>query len=115
MNLEKTDAEIIGWIIIMLLKTWNEAWKARNKKFKEENRYIAQAAKMQRIVNINIIYHCREYLPDELNSQLNSSIEEHLSQSNVLIDEWLRMFKSIMYQEVIKRNNKVWREAEKHF
>jgi hypothetical protein len=27
MNLEKPDAEIIGWIIIMLWKTWNEAGK----------------------------------------------------------------------------------------
>jgi hypothetical protein len=114
MNLEKQDAEIIGWSI-MLWKTWNKSWKARIKKFKEENRYIAQAANMQRSININIIHHCREYLPDELNSQLKSSIEEHLSQSNVLIDEWLHMFKSIMNQEVIKRNNKVWREAEKHF
>jgi hypothetical protein len=70
---------------------------------------------MQRIVDINIIYYFREYLPDAPNNQLKNSIEEHLSQSNVLIDEWLYMFKSIIYQEVIKRNNKAWREAEKHF
>jgi hypothetical protein len=86
MNVEKLDSEIIGWIIIMLWKTWNEAWKARNKKFKK-NQYIAQAANMQRIEDIDIIYHCREYLPDHLNSQLKSIIKEHLSQSNVLIDE----------------------------
>jgi hypothetical protein len=107
MNLEKPDAEIIGWIIVMLWKTWNETWKVRNKKFKEENRYIPQAANMQRIVNLNIIYHCQEYLPDELNNQLKTSIKENLSQCNVSTDEWLHMFKSIMYQQVIKRNNKV--------
>jgi hypothetical protein len=37
LNLEKPDAKIIGWIIIMLWKTWNEAWKTRNKRFKEDN------------------------------------------------------------------------------
>jgi hypothetical protein len=37
MNLEKPDAKIIGWIIIMSWKTWNEELKARNKKFKEED------------------------------------------------------------------------------
>jgi hypothetical protein len=115
LNLGKPDAEIIAWIIIMSWKTWNEEWKARNKKFKEKNRYIAEAANMQRIIDINIIYHCREYLPDELNSQLKFSVEESLSQNNVFFDEWLIIFKSIMYQEVIKRNKKTWREAEKHF
>jgi hypothetical protein len=70
---------------------------------------------MQRIIDINIIYHCREYLPDELNGQLKSNIEEHLSQSNEAIDEWLLMFRSIMYQEVIKKNKRAWQVAEKHY
>jgi hypothetical protein len=65
--------------------------------------------------DIKIIYHCQEHLPDERSSQLKLSIEEHLSQSNVLIDEWLLMFKSIIYKEVIKRNKKIWREDEKLF
>jgi hypothetical protein len=99
----------------MLWRVWNEAWKARNKKFNEENRYLAQTAKMQRIVNINIIYHCREHLFDELNRQLQFSVKEHLSQSNVLIDEWLLMLKSILHQDVIKKNEKIWREAETDF
>jgi hypothetical protein len=67
------------------------------------------------MIDINIIYHCQEYLSEELNRQLNSNIEEHLSQSNASIDEWLLMFKSIMYQEVIKKNKRVWQEAEKHY
>jgi hypothetical protein len=37
LNLEKPDAKIIGWIIIMLWKTWNEAWKVRNKRFNKED------------------------------------------------------------------------------
>jgi hypothetical protein len=57
MNLEKPDAKIIGWIIITLWKRWNKAWKARNRGFKEEEQYLAQAANMQHIFNINIIYH----------------------------------------------------------
>jgi hypothetical protein len=115
MNLEKPEVETVGWIIITLWKTWNEAWKARNRRFKEEDIYTAQNAKMQRIIDINIIYHCREYLPDELNGQLKSNVEEHLSQSNASIDEWLLMFRSIMYQEVIKKNKRAWQEAEKHY
>jgi hypothetical protein len=70
---------------------------------------------MQLMIDINIIYHCQEYLSEELNRQLKSNIEEHLSQSNASIDEWLLMFKSIMYQEVIKKNKRVWQEAEKHY
>jgi hypothetical protein len=54
---------------------------------------------MQRVIYINIIYHCREYLSEELNEQLKSNIEEHLSQNNASIDEWLLIFRSIMYQE----------------
>jgi hypothetical protein len=115
MNLEKPEVEIVGWIIITLWKTWNKAWKARNRRFKEEDRYISQSARMQRIIEINIIYHCREYLSEELNRQLKSNIEEHLSQINASIDEWLLMFKSIMYQEVIKKNKRAWQEAEKHY
>jgi hypothetical protein len=101
-NLEKSDFKIIGWIIITLWKTWNKAWKARNRKFKEKDQYLAQIGKMQHIVDINIIYHCQEYLTDELNRQLKSSIEGHLSQSNTSIDAWLIMFKSITYLDVIK-------------
>jgi hypothetical protein len=36
MNIEKSDAEIIGWNIVTLWKTWNETWKGRNRRFKEE-------------------------------------------------------------------------------
>jgi hypothetical protein len=99
MNFEKPEAEIIGWIIIILWKTRNEAWKVQNRRFKEEDRYLAQTAKIQSIVDVNIIYHCQEHLPEERNSQLKSSIEDHLSQINASIDEWFFMFKSIMYQE----------------
>jgi hypothetical protein len=70
---------------------------------------------MQRIVDINIIYHCRENLSEELNRQKKSNVEEHLSQSNASIDEWLLMFKSISYQEVIKKNRKVCQETEKQY
>jgi hypothetical protein len=70
---------------------------------------------MQRTIDINIIYQCREYLSEELNGQLKSNIEEHLSQSKASIDEWLLMFKSKMYQDVIKKNKRVWQEAEKHY
>jgi hypothetical protein len=115
MIFEKHDAGIIGWIIITLWKTWNKSWKARNRRFKEEDQYLAQTAKIQRIVNINIIYHCREHLTEELNWQLMSSVEEHLLQSNTSIDEWLIMFKSIIYQDLIKKNKKIWQEAEKIF
>jgi hypothetical protein len=115
MNLEKPEVETVGWIIITLWKTWNEAWKARNRRFKEEDRYTAQTARVKRTIDINIIYHCREYLPDKLNGQLKSNIEEHLSQSNASIDDWLLMFRSIMYQEVIKKNKRAWQEAEKHY
>jgi hypothetical protein len=115
MNLEKPEVETVGWIIVTLWKTWNEAWKARNRRFKEEDRYTAQNAKMQRTIDINIIYHCREYLPDELNGQLKSNVEEHLSQSDASIDEWLLMFRSIMHQNVIKKNKRAWQETEKHY
>jgi hypothetical protein len=70
---------------------------------------------MQCTIDINIIYHCQEYLSEELNRKLKSNIEEYLSQSNASIDEWLLMFKSIMYQEVNKKNKRVWQEAEKHY
>jgi hypothetical protein len=115
MNLEKPEVETVGWIIVTLWKTWNEAWKARTRRFKEEDRYTAQNAKMQRTIDINIIYHCREYLPDKLKGQLKFKVEEHLSQSDASIDEWLLMFRSIMYQNVIKKNKRAWQEAEKHY
>jgi hypothetical protein len=67
---------------MLLWKIWNESWKARNNRFKEEDQYLAQTAKMQHIVNINIIYHRQEHLSDELNRQLEFSVEEHLLQSN---------------------------------
>jgi hypothetical protein len=38
MNFKKPEVETVGWIIITLWKTWNEAWKARNRRFKEEDR-----------------------------------------------------------------------------
>jgi hypothetical protein len=57
MNIEKPEVEMVGWIIITLWKAWNEAWKARNRRFKEEDRYTAQNATMHRIIDINIIYH----------------------------------------------------------
>jgi hypothetical protein len=107
--------ETIGWIIIILWKTWNEAWKAQNRRFKKEDRNLAQTSRMQLIVDINIIYHCREYLSEELKRQLKSNGEEHLTQSNASIDEWLPMFKSIMYQDVNRKNRKVWQETEKHY
>jgi hypothetical protein len=37
LNLEKPAVETVGWIIIILWKTWNGAWKARNRRFKEED------------------------------------------------------------------------------
>jgi hypothetical protein len=70
---------------------------------------------MKRIIDTNIIYNCQENLPEELNGQLNSNIEEHPSQSNTSIDEWLLMFRSIMYQELINKNKRAWQEAEKHY
>jgi hypothetical protein len=70
---------------------------------------------MQSIVDIKIIYHCQEHLPEELKRQLKSSVGEHLSQSNTSIDEWHFMLKFIMHQEVIKKNKKVWQEAGKKF
>jgi hypothetical protein len=70
---------------------------------------------MQRIIDINIIYHCQEYLPEELNGQIKSNIEENLSQSKASIDEWLLMFRSILYQEVINKNKRAWQEAEKNY
>jgi hypothetical protein len=112
MNLEKPEVETVGWIIVTLWKTWNEAWKARNRRFKEEDRYTAQNAKMQRTIDVNIIYHRREYLPDKLNGQLKLNVEEHLSQSDASIDEWLLMFRSIIHQNVIKKNKRAWKEAE---
>jgi hypothetical protein len=65
---------------------------------------------MQRTIDINIIYHCREYLPDELNKQLKLNVEEHMS-----IDEWLLMFRSTMHQNVNKKNKRAWQAAEKHY
>jgi hypothetical protein len=62
-----------------------------------------------------LITHRREHLTDELNRQLISIIVEHLLQSNTSIDEWLIMFKSIIYQEVTKKNKKAWHDVEKKF
>jgi hypothetical protein len=115
LNLEKPAVETVGLIIIILWKTWNEAWKALIRRFKEKDRYLAQTSRIQRIVNINIIYHCREYLSEELNRQLESNVEEQLSQSNASIDEWILIFKFIIYQEVIKKSRKVQQETEKHY
>jgi hypothetical protein len=73
MNPEKPEVETVGWIISRLWKTWNEAWKARNRRFKEEDRYIAQNPRMQRTIDKKIIYHCLEYLSEELNRQVKSN------------------------------------------
>jgi hypothetical protein len=58
-NFKRPAVKTVRWIIITLWKTWNEAWKARNRRFKERDRYTAQNAKIQSTININIIYHCQ--------------------------------------------------------
>jgi hypothetical protein len=71
----------------------------------------SQTAKLQCIVDINIIYHCHEYVTDELKRQLVSNVDKHLLQRKISIDDWL----SIFISTIVKKDNMAWKQSEKHF
>ena len=111
----KTDKEIIGSIIIEIWNIWQTAWKQRNASFKEEDRYKAQNAIMQRTVDLNIIYGCRDYIPIELQGNLKQTVEEHLKVDDTVIDEWLKMYRSIFYKAVCEHDAEIWKRTETQF
>jgi hypothetical protein len=110
---DKPDKEIIGAIIIEIWSIWQIAWAHRNEMFKKENRYLAKCAIQQRTVDLHIIYECRDYIPIELQGVLKPSIEDHLRMDDNVIDEWLNMYRPILYNEVYEVDAEIWSKTEK--
>jgi endonuclease/exonuclease/phosphatase family metal-dependent hydrolase len=111
--IDKPKHEIIGSIIIEMWNVWSAAWTQRNQMFKEEDRYMAQCALKQRTVDLRIIYECKDYIPIELQDNLKQSAEEHLKLDNVVIDEWLKMYRPIFHRVIDEQDTELWRKTEK--
>ena len=103
---------VLGTIIISMWDTWHKAWLSRNQLFKKEDRYLVHERHQQRVVDLTIIYNCKPWIAEELQSQLYKSLQDHLKLPEETIDNWLILYKRQMYESVKLSDNTIWKSME---
>jgi len=104
--------KIVGSVIICIWETWHQAWLHRNEIFKQEDRFIVQEKHKQRVVDLTIIYNCKPWISEELKPLLHKSLQHHLQLPEESIDNWLILYKTLIYESVTKSDNMIWKLME---
>jgi Reverse transcriptase (RNA-dependent DNA polymerase) len=106
-------AKLLGNVIISIWETWHQAWLHRNDLFKPEDRFLVHEKHKQRVVDLTIIYQCKPWISEELQPFLHNSLQDHLKLSEETIDNWLILYKSLIYESIKRNDNMIWKTMEK--
>jgi hypothetical protein len=75
--------------------------ESKKSTFKVNDQYMAQAAKMQYMMDLRIMYYFKEKFSKELKEHLMPGLNEYLGLNEETIDAWLSMFRPVVHQAII--------------